>query len=173
MARWPESWKCSKTVDTQVRLQDLGKRVAVFAIPGAFTPTCSAKHLPGFVAQKDRIKAAGVDAIVCVSVNDPFVMKAYGKQAAPAEAESKEIRFLADTSGELGRRLGMLFDATAALGGERWRRANLLVEDGVIKYVEAETGGAYTKTGATQFLHDALGDSEAPTTEFDPVVVAP
>jgi peroxiredoxin len=125
------------------------------------------------MAQKDRIKAAGVDAIVCVSVNDPFVMKAYGKHLAPAEAESREIRFLADTAGELGRRLGLLFDATAALGGERWRRANLLIEEGTIKYAEVENGGSYTKTGATEFLHSALGDVEAPVTEFDPPAPAP
>eukprot|EP00931_Biecheleriopsis_adriatica_P119577 TRINITY_DN94802_c0_g1_i1.p1 TRINITY_DN94802_c0_g1~~TRINITY_DN94802_c0_g1_i1.p1 ORF type:complete len:225 (-),score=71.52 TRINITY_DN94802_c0_g1_i1:76-666(-) len=105
-----------------------GKKGILFAVPGAFTPTCSEKHLPGFIEQAEELKAAGAEVIACVAVNDPFVMSAWGKQQ---EAEGK-VRMLADTKCELTKALDMELDATAKLGNVRSQRYAMIVEDGKI-----------------------------------------
>ncbi len=111
-----------------------GKKVVLFAVPGAFTPTCSAAHLPGFVALADKIKAKGVDSIICLSVNDAFVMKAWG-EAHNAE----EIIMLADGDASFTKALGLDKD-TGAFGGVRSCRYAMIVDDGVVSelFVEAE-----------------------------------
>jgi len=105
-----------------------GKKGILFAVPGAFTPTCSEKHLPGFLDGAEGLKAAGAEVIACVSVNDPFVMAAWGKQQ---EAEGK-VRMLADTKCELTKALDMELDATAKLGSIRSKRYAMIVDDGKI-----------------------------------------
>mmetsp|Transcript_141311 Transcript_141311/g.439182 ORF Transcript_141311/g.439182 Transcript_141311/m.439182 type:complete len:209 (+) Transcript_141311:38-664(+) len=105
-----------------------GKKGILFAVPGAFTPTCSEKHLPGYIDGAEDLKAAGAEVIACVSVNDPFVMAAWGKQQ---EAEGK-VRMLADSKLELTKALDMELDATAKLGTVRSKRYAMLVDDGKI-----------------------------------------
>merc|ERR1719396_72994 len=105
-----------------------GKKGILFAVPGAFTPTCSEKHLPGFLDGADELKAAGAEVIACVSVNDPFVMAAWGKDQG---AEGK-VRMLADTKCELTKALDMELDATGKLGSIRSKRYAMIVEDGKI-----------------------------------------
>ncbi|MCK5885182.1 MAG: peroxiredoxin, partial [Alcanivorax sp.] len=106
-----------------------GKNVVVFALPGAFTPTCSAKHLPGFVAQAAAFKAKGVDDIVCTSVNDVFVMNAWGEQA---ETGGK-VRMLADGNGAFAKACGLEMDASGFGMGDRSKRYSMLVKDGVVE----------------------------------------
>ena len=120
-----------------------GKKVVLFAVPGAFTPTCSAAHLPGFVASADKIKAKGVDAIVCVSVNDPFVMKAWG-DAQNAE----EIMMVADPAGDLATAMGAEMDGTAFGLGKRSARYSLIAEDGKVTALNMEQGGAFEVSSA-------------------------
>ena len=100
-----------------------GKKVVMFGVPGAFTPGCSKTHLPGYVAAAADLKAGGVDEIVCVSVNDPFVMEAWGKD----QSAGGKVRMLADTTADLTKALGLELDLTAVLGSVRWE-SNLLVE---------------------------------------------
>lgn len=133
-----------------VKTDDLfkGKKVVVLGVPGAFTPGCSATHLPGYVKSADKFKAKGVHEIVCVSVNDPFVMAAWGKDQ---KAEGK-VRCLADTNAELAKALGVAVEL-GVLGGTRCKRFSALVEDGTITAlnVEPEAG-----TGLTCSLADPL-----------------
>ena len=112
-----------------------GKKVVMFSVPGAFTPTCSAKHLPGFVAQADAIKGKGVDAVACLSVNDVFVMDAWGKSAG---AEGK-VTMLADGNCDYTKALGLEIDASGFGMGMRSSRFALVVDDGVVAqaYIEA------------------------------------
>lgn len=124
-----------------------GKKVVLFAVPGAFTPTCSAAHLPGFVASADKIKEKGVDAIVCVSVNDPFVMKAWG-DAQNAE----EIMMVADPAGDLATAMGAEMDGTAFGLGKRSARYSLIAEDGKITALNMEQGGAFEVSSAEGIL---------------------
>lgn len=124
-----------------------GKKVVMFAVPGAFTPTCSAAHLPGYVANADKIKAKGVDAIVCVSVNDPFVMKAWG-DAQNAE----EIMMVADPAGELATAMGCELDGTGFGLGKRSSRYSLIAEDGKITALNLEQGGAFEVSSAEAIL---------------------
>lgn len=124
-----------------------GKKVVLFAVPGAFTPTCSAAHLPGFVASADKIKEKGVDAIVCVSVNDPFVMKAWG-DAQNAE----EIMMVADPAGDLATAMGAEMDGTAFGLGKRSARYSLIAEDGNITALNMEQGGAFEVSSAEGIL---------------------
>ncbi|CAE8673589.1 unnamed protein product, partial [Polarella glacialis] len=105
-----------------------GKKGVLFAVPGAFTPTCSEKHLPGYIEAAAEFMSAGAEVIACVSVNDPFVMKAWGKQQ---EAEGK-VRMLADTKCELTKALDMELDATAKLGNIRSKRYAMIIDDGKI-----------------------------------------
>ncbi len=124
-----------------------GKKVVVFAVPGAFTPTCSAAHLPGFVANADRIKAAGVDDIVCISVNDAFVMDAWGK-AQNADA----IHMVADGNAEFARAAGLDFDLVGHGIGVRSRRYAMVVEDGVVTHLLLDEGLPLEKSGAESVL---------------------
>mmetsp|Transcript_162522 Transcript_162522/g.516296 ORF Transcript_162522/g.516296 Transcript_162522/m.516296 type:complete len:209 (-) Transcript_162522:145-771(-) len=113
-----------------VNIADLfkGKKGVLFGVPGAFTPTCSEKHLPGYLEMSEELKAAGAEVVVCVSVNDPFVMAAWGKQK---EAEGK-VRMLADTKCQLTKALDMELDATEKLGSIRSKRYAMLIDDGKI-----------------------------------------
>jgi len=114
-----------------------GRRVVLFAVPGAFTPTCSDEHLPGFIAHADALRVAGVDEIVCLAVNDPFVMRAW-EQASGA---SGQISFLSDGNGEWTALLGMVRDMRKAAMGMRSKRYAMLVEDGVLKWLGVDESG--------------------------------
>lgn len=124
-----------------------GKKVVLFAVPGAFTPTCSAAHLPGFVVNADEIKAKGADTIACVAVNDVFVMDAWGK-AHNAEA----LVMLADGSAELTKALGLTFDLTARGLGVRSHRYAMIVDDGVIQTLLVDEPGKFEVSGAAEIL---------------------
>ncbi len=134
----------------QVSTDDLfgGRKVVMFAVPGAFTPTCSARHLPGYVARADEIRAKGVDAIACLSVNDVFVMDAWGK----SQNAGGKVEMLADGSGELTRALGAVLDLTDRGLGVRSSRYAIVVEDGVVTRANMEEGGAFEVSGAEAVL---------------------
>jgi glutaredoxin/glutathione-dependent peroxiredoxin len=125
-----------------------GKRIVLFGLPGAYTPTCSAKHVPGYVANLDALKARGVDEIWCVSVNDAYVMAAWGRDQ---DAIGK-IRMLGDGSAELTKKLGLDRDLTKDGMGIRSRRFSLLVEDGVVKQVNVEQPGKFEVSNAETML---------------------
>ena len=125
-----------------------GKTVALFALPGAFTPTCSAKHLPGFTAHAAAFKAKGVDAIACVSVNDVFVMKAWGENQGVGD----DILMLADGNGDFTRAVGLEMDASRFGMGKRSLRYSLLVKDGVVKEVNVEDGAEFKVSTAEYML---------------------
>jgi peroxiredoxin len=134
----------------EVAVGDLtkGKKVVIFAVPGAFTPTCSSKHLPGFVEKADEFKAKGVDTIACVSVNDAFVMEAWGKSVG---ADGK-ILMLADGSALFTRAIGAELDLTDKGLGVRSRRYAMLVDDGIVKVLNLEEGGAFTVSSAEDIM---------------------
>ena len=113
-----------------------GKKVVLFAVPGAFTPGCSITHLPGFVVNADKIKAKGVDSIVCVAVNDAFVMDAWGKSQ-----NAEELLMVADGNGELTRKLGLELDGSGYGLGQRSKRYAMIVDNGVVKYLGVDTSG--------------------------------
>ena len=115
------------------------KTVALFAVPGAFTPTCSARHVPSFLDKADELKAKGVDAIACVSVNDVFVMDAWGKASNTGET----IMMLADGNGAFTRALGLEMDGSKFGLGQRSQRYSMLVKDGVVETLNVEQGGAF------------------------------
>ncbi len=125
-----------------------GKKVVLFAVPGAFTPTCSAKHLPSFVEHADELKAKGIDEIVCVSVNDVFVMSAWGKDQ---KADAK-VSMLADGDALLTRALGLELDLTGKGLGLRSQRFSMLVEDGIVKSLSVDPAGSYEKSSAEAML---------------------
>jgi peroxiredoxin len=125
-----------------------GKRVVIFGLPGAYTPTCSAKHVPGYLAKLDELKARGVDEVWCVSVNDGYVMAAWGKE----QGAIGKIRMLGDGNGELTRALGLEKDNTKSGMGMRSRRFSLLVEDGVVKRVNVEEPGKFEASTAETML---------------------
>ncbi|TNE35182.1 MAG: peroxiredoxin [Alphaproteobacteria bacterium] len=133
----------------KVAVSDLfgGKKVALFAVPGAYTPTCSAKHLPGFVDNSDKLAAKGVDEIVCLSVNDPFVMAAWGK-----DHNSGGIKMVADPDAAFTKALGVEFDASGAGLGVRSRRYSMVVEDGVVKSLNLEETGGFEVSDADTLL---------------------
>ena len=135
-----------KTVTTR-ELFD-GKTVVVFSLPGAFTPTCSAKHVPSYLANYDKLKAKGVDEIVCISVNDAFVMGAWARDQ---KSEGK-VRMLADGSGEYTKKLGLELDLTARGLGVRSQRFSMLVDDGVVKALNVEQGGKFEVSDADTML---------------------
>ncbi len=124
-----------------------GKTVALFAVPGAFTPTCSAKHLPGFVENADAIKAKGVDTIACLAVNDAFVMDAWGKSQG---ADGKVI-MAADGGGALTEALGLTMN-TGDFGGKRSKRYSMLVDDGVVKQLNVEEAGGFEVSSAETLM---------------------
>ncbi len=123
-------------------------RSVLFSVPGAFTPTCSAKHLPGFVEQAAAIQAKGIDRIVCLAVNDVFVMNAWGKSAS---AEGKVI-MAADGNGEFTRALGLELDASGHGMGQRGKRFALLVDDGTVSAVHIEAPGEFKVSSAEHIL---------------------
>lgn len=124
-----------------------GKKVVLFAVPGAFTPTCSEKHLPGFIEHFDAFQARGIE-IVCMSVNDPFVMHAWGEsQQAP-----KTLRLLADGNGEFAKSMGLDMDASAFGMGLRSKRFALYAEDGVVKQLYVESPGEFRVSSAEHVL---------------------
>jgi peroxiredoxin len=125
-----------------------GKRVVFFAVPGAFTPTCSMKHLPGFVEQAAAIRAKGVDEIVCVSVNDAFVMGAWGRDQKAAG----KVRMLADGNGEFTKSLGLELDASGFGMGHRSRRYAMIVKDGKVEELLLEPAGGLTVSSAESVL---------------------
>ena len=125
-----------------------GKKVAMFALPGAFTPTCSAKHLPGFIQHAEEFKAKGVDVIACLSVNDAFVMGAWGKAQ---EADGKVV-MLADGNGEFSKALGLEMDASKFGMGTRSQRYSMLVDNGVVKQLNVEEPGAFAVSSAEHLL---------------------
>lgn len=125
-----------------------GGKVALFSVPGAFTPTCSAKHLPGFVEKADELKAKGVDKIVCVSVNDAFVMDAWGK----AHNVDGKVEMMADGNGDLARALDLTMDGTGFGLGERSQRFAAIIEGGVIKDIFVEEPGAFEISSAEYIL---------------------
>ncbi|HEY1631983.1 MAG TPA: peroxiredoxin [Rhizomicrobium sp.] len=125
-----------------------GKKVVLFALPGAFTPTCSAKHLPGFVSQADMIKAKGVDTIACMSVNDAFVMGAWGDQQKAGD----KVAMLADGNGDFTRALGLEMDASKFGMGKRSQRFSMVVDDGVVKELNVEEPGAFQVSSAEHVL---------------------
>ena len=125
-----------------------GKTVALFAVPGAFTPTCSAKHLPGFKQMAGEIKGKGVDEIACVSVNDAFVMRAWAEDQAVGE----DITMLADGSGGFTKALGLELDANRFGMGTRSQRYSMIVDDGVVKELNVEEGGEFRVSSADYLL---------------------
>lgn len=125
-----------------------GGSVALFSVPGAFTPTCSAKHLPGFVENADALKAKGIDKIVCMSVNDAFVMQAWGD----SQNAGDKVEMLADGNGEFARALGLTLDAQGFGMGERAQRFSVLLEDGVVKELNVEEPGAFDVSSAEHML---------------------
>ena len=125
-----------------------GKTVAVFGLPGAFTPTCSAKHVPGYVAKADELRAAGVDDIWCVSVNDAFVMGAWGRDQKTAG----KLRMMADGSADFAQATGLTLDLSAKGMGLRANRFSMLVVDGVVKTLNIEAPGKFEVSDADTML---------------------
>jgi peroxiredoxin len=132
----------------EVKEQTKGKRVAIFGLPGAFTPTCSAKHLPSFVANAERLKSKGVNEIWCLSVNDAFVMGAWGRE----QGATGKVRMMGDGSGEYTKALGLELDLAARGLGVRCQRFSMLVDDGVVKVLNVEEPGKYEVSGAEKML---------------------
>ena len=125
-----------------------GRTVALFSVPGAFTPTCSAKHLPGFVSNADTIKAHGVDEIVCLSVNDAFVMGAWARDQKCAG----KVRMMADGSADFTRKLGLELDLTARGMGVRMQRFSMLLDNGTVKQLNIEAPGKFEVSSAEAML---------------------
>jgi glutaredoxin/glutathione-dependent peroxiredoxin len=125
-----------------------GKKVALFALPGAFTPTCSAKHVPGFLKQAGALKAKGIDSIACVSVNDAFVMGAWGESQGTGDT----VMMLADGNGDFTRALGLEMDATKFGMGKRSQRYSMVVDNGVVKVLNVEAPGAFEVSSADHML---------------------
>jgi glutaredoxin/glutathione-dependent peroxiredoxin len=130
-----------------------GKTIALFALPGAFTPTCSAKHVPGFVAMADEFKKAGVDEIWCVSVNDAYVMGAWARD----QKTGGKIRMLGDGSAEFTKAVGLTVDRTAAGMGIRSMRYSMLVKDGKVATLNVEAPGKFEVSDADTLLAQAKG----------------
>jgi peroxiredoxin len=132
------------------KLSDLtkGKRVVIFGLPGAFTPTCSAKHVPSYVANYDKLKAKKVDEVWCVAVNDAFVMGAWGKD----QKAGGKVRMMADGSATLTKALGLEMDLTARGMGVRSQRYSMLVDDGVVKSINVEAPGKFEVSDADTML---------------------
>ncbi len=124
-----------------------GKKVALFSVPGAFTPTCSAKHLPSYVEKAAELKAKGVNEIACTAVNDAFVMGAWGK-----EAGSDDVTMLADGNGELVQALGLVMDGSGFGMGLRGQRFSMIVNDGVVEQLNVEEAGDYRVSSAEHML---------------------
>jgi glutaredoxin/glutathione-dependent peroxiredoxin len=124
-----------------------GKRVALFAVPGAYTPTCSARHLPSFVEKAGELKGKGVDEIACISVNDPFVMAAWNKSDG-----SQDITMLADGNGAFADAVGLSFDGSKFGMGKRSQRYSMIVNDGTVEQLNVEAPGEYSASSAETLL---------------------
>jgi len=125
-----------------------GKRVVLFALPGAFNPTCSAKHLPGFVNNHQALKSKGIDSVACLSVNDAFVMDAWGKD----QGVEDKVMMLADGNGEFTKAVGLTMDGTGYGMGLRSQRYAMVLDDGVIKTLNVEAPGAFEVSSAESIL---------------------
>src|SRR6201995_5294823 len=125
-----------------------GKKVILFALPGAFTPTCSAKHVPGYVQNFDKLKAKGVDEIWCFAVNDPFVMGAWSRD----QKAGGKVRFMADGSAEYTKKLGLELDLNPRGMGMRCQRFSMIVDDGVVKSINVEAPGKFEVSNAETML---------------------
>lgn len=125
-----------------------GKKVVLFGLPGAFTPTCSAKHLPGFVQQAEQIRSKGIDSIVCLSVNDAFVMDAWGKQQNVGD----KVMMIADGNADFARAVGLEMDGSGYGMGTRIRRFSMLVDNGTVKQLNVEKPGAFEVSNAETML---------------------
>ena len=136
----PNSFKVSDLVK--------GRKIAIFGLPGAFTPTCSAKHVPGYVQHFEALKAKGVDEVWCVSVNDAFVMGAWGRD----QKSGGKVRMMADGSAEFAQKTGLTLDLTARGMGLRSDRYSMLVEDGVVKQLNREQPGKFEVSDAATLL---------------------
>jgi peroxiredoxin len=124
-----------------------GKRVALFSVPGAFTPTCSAKHLPGFVEKADELKAAGIDEIACTAVNDAFVMGAWNKASG-----GESVTMLADGNGDLVQALGLVMDGSGFGMGKRGQRFSMVINDGEVEQLNVEQPGQFEVSSAEYML---------------------
>jgi peroxiredoxin len=124
-----------------------GKKVALFAVPGAFTPTCSARHLPSYVDKAGELKAKGIDEIACISVNDPFVMAAWG-----ARDGSTDITMLADGNGQFADAIGLDMDGSKFGMGKRSQRYSMVVDDGTVEQINVEGPGEYRQSSAEHML---------------------
>ena len=127
-----------------------GKKVALFSVPGAFTPTCSAKHLPGYVEKSADLKARGVDEIACTAVNDAFVMSAWNERDG-----SEDVTMLADGNGDFAKALGLEMDGSGFGMGQRGQRFSLIVNDGTVEEVNVEAPGDF-KVSAAEYMLDQL-----------------
>jgi glutaredoxin/glutathione-dependent peroxiredoxin len=124
-----------------------GKKVALFAVPGAFTPTCSARHLPSYVEKSADLKGKGIDEIACISVNDPFVMAAWGKADG-----SPDITMLADGNGDFADQVGLGMDGSKFGMGKRSQRYSMVVNDGIVEQLNVEAPGEYRASSAETML---------------------
>jgi peroxiredoxin len=124
-----------------------GKRVALFSVPGAFTPTCSVKHLPGFVEKAAELKAKGIDEIACTAVNDPFVLGAWSKSG-----DAADITMLADGNGDFAEALGLTMDGSAYGLGKRGQRFSMVVNDGTVEQLHVEGPGEFKVSSAEYML---------------------
>jgi len=136
----PNSFKVSDLVK--------GKKIAIFGLPGAYTPTCSAKHVPSYLANRDKLKAKGVDEIWCISVNDAFVMGAWGRD----QKATGKIRMMADGSADFTKKLGLELDLTARGMGVRMNRISMFVDNGVVKQLNIEGPGKFEVSDAETML---------------------
>ena len=140
-----ESEGCSLGPNTfKVSELTKGKKIAIFGLPGAYTPTCSAKHVPGYIENASKLNAKGVDEIWCISVNDAFVMGAWGRD----QKATGTVRMMADGSADFTKALGLEFDLTAKGMGIRSQRYSMLVEDGVVKQLNVEQPGKFEVSNA-------------------------
>ena len=143
---------CSLGPNTfDIEKESAGKRIAIFALPGAFTPTCSAQHVPGYVKQADALKAAGIEEIWCVSVNDAFVMGAWGREQKTAG----KVRMMADGSADWTKAAGLTLDLTAKGMGVRSQRFSMLVDNGVVRTLNIEGPGKFEVSNAETMLLQA------------------
>ena len=132
------------------KVQDIvkGKKIVIFGLPGAFTPTCSAKHVPSYLQKYDALKTRGVNEVWCLSVNDPFVMGAWGRD----QKSGDKVRMMADGSAAYTKKLGLELDLTARGMGVRCQRFSMLVDDGVVKAVNIEAPGKFEVSDADTML---------------------
>ena len=140
--------KDGKPADMTIGELTKGRKVALFAVPGAFTPTCSARHLPGYKDKASELRAKGVDAIGCVAVNDVFVMSAWGKDQQVGD----DVMMLSDGNGEFARAIGLEMDGSKFGMGSRSQRYSMIVEDGVVKQLNVEKPGEFNVSSADYMM---------------------